>query len=182
MGEDGKDYQGRIKILITFFSFSRIFYVSLVIKKKINMGHIKLFENFEDKPLGSRKKESYMKELEKLISLPEIYYDNVETWSYIINDVEPENLSFGPDGEVEMTRKEYKELLKQYDEIRKNKREQYLLDDFMAGANGIGADYDYEDLDDQPIEFWINEFRVPKKTAIMLKSIHDCIEYPLESQ
>jgi hypothetical protein len=41
-----------------------------------------------------------MKELEKLISLPEIYYDNVETWSYIINDVEPENLSFGPDGEA----------------------------------------------------------------------------------
>lgn len=137
-------------------------------------------ENFEDKPLGSRKREKYMKELEKSISFPEIYYDNVETWSYIINDVGPENLSFGEDGEVEMTRKEYKELLKQYNEIRKNNTKQFYLDDFMIGANGIGADYDYEDLDDKPIEFWINEFQVPKKTAIMLKSIHDSIEYSLE--
>ena len=131
-----------------------------------------------DNFLSDENREMYMKELEKMISLPALYHDNVEEWAYIIQDVEPDE--FDPE-DIEMTKKEYKKYLKEYRIISKNNEELHALNDFMIGANGIGADYDYDDLDDQPIEFFMKSFGVSIEIAIMIKSIHDCKGYTLES-
>ena len=142
------------------------------------MKHLKLFEDFKYKDLSSRKRNLYIKELEKMISLKDLYDINVEAWAYVIQDVGTENLDFGIYSEIGMSRREYKSFLEEYRKIAKDNQKLNYLNDFMIGLNGIGADYDYEFLDDQPIEFWIEEFGVTSEVAIMMKSLHDAIEYP----
>lgn len=145
------------------------------------MRNIKLFESFENKDLSATKRSFYMRELEKMISLPAILNNyGEEPWYCIISGTGPENLDFDEDGEMEMSKKEYRALLNQYNTIRDTNHKQFLFDDFMGGAFGIGPDYDYYDLDDKPIGWWIDEFGVKPRIAIMMKSIHDSVEYPLD--
>lgn len=139
---------------------------------------IKLFEEFNEEDLKDLYRDIYMSELEKLITFKDLYDIDVESWANVIQKVSPGDLDFD---EQSISRREYASLLKEYKKISKNNQKLHLLNDFMIGLNGIGADYDYEDLDDKPIEFWIEEFEVSPKIASMMKSLHDGIDYPIIS-
>ncbi len=145
------------------------------------MRHLILFENYQstELDLDPKIREEYIKKLENLVSLRDLYQDDFETWMSVIDDVPSKYLD--PE-EMSVTKSEYNRFLKEYKRIRAINPGQVILDSFLIGISGELPDTDFEDLNEKPIEWWIEDFKgFPKEIAYMAKSIWDNINiFPIE--
>lgn len=145
------------------------------------MKHLILFENYTstELDLDPKIREEYIKKLEDLVSFPDLYQDDFETWMALIEEVPSKWLD---SEEMTITKQEYNRFLKQYKRIKNSNPGQNILDSFLIGISGEVPDTDFEDLNEKPIEWWIKEFSgFPKEIAYMAKSVWDNINiFPIE--
>jgi hypothetical protein len=145
------------------------------------MRHLILFENYTstELDLDPKIREEYIKKLEDLVSFPDLYQDDFETWMALIEEAPSKWLE---SEEMTITKQEYNRFLKQYKRIKNSNPGQNILDSFLIGISGEVPDTDFEDLNEKPIEWWIKEFSgFTKEIAYMAKSIWDNINIsPIE--
>jgi len=145
------------------------------------MKHLILFENYTstELDLDPKIREEYIKKLEDLVSFPDLYQDDFETWMALIEEAPSKWLD---SEEMTITKQEYNRFLKQYKRIKNSNPGQNILDSFLIGISGEVPDTDFEDLNEKPIEWWIKEFSgFPKEIAYMAKSVWDNINiFPIE--
>lgn len=145
------------------------------------MKHLILFENYTstELDLDPKIREEYIKKLEDLVSFPDLYQDDFETWMALIEEAPSKWLD---SEEMAITKQEYNRFLKQYKRIKNSNPGQNILDSFLIGISGEVPDTDFENLNEKPIEWWIKEFSgFPKEIAYMAKSIWDNINiFPIE--
>jgi len=145
------------------------------------MKHLILFENYTptELDLDPKIREEYIKKLEDLVSFPDLYQDDFETWMALIEEAPSKWLD---SEEITITKQEYNRFLKQYKRIKNLNPGQNILDSFLIGISGEVPDTDFEDLNEKPIEWWIKEFSgFPKEIAYMAKSVWDNINiFPIE--
>lgn len=145
------------------------------------MRHLVLFENYQSTKLDLDPKirEEYIKKLEDLVSFPDLYQNDFETWIAVIDDVSSKYLDAE---DMSISKQEYNNFLKEYKMVRNANSSQFLLDGFLIGISGEVPDTDYEDLNEKPIEWWLKELSVfPKEIAYMAKSVWDNINiFPIE--
>lgn len=145
------------------------------------MRHLILFENYQstELDLDPKIREEYIKKLENLVSLRDLYQDDFETWMSVIDDVPSKYLD---SEEMSVTKSEYNRFLKEYKRIRAINPGQVILDSFLIGISGELPDTDFEDLNEKPIEWWLKEFNAfPKEIGYMAKSVWDNINiFPIE--
>ena len=145
------------------------------------MRHLILFENYQstELDLDPKIREEYIKKLENLVSLRDLYQDDFETWMSVIDDVPSKYLDFE---EMFVTKSEYNRFLEEYKRIRAINPGQVILDSFLIGISGELPDTDFEDLNEKPIEWWLKEFNAfPKEIGYMAKSVWDNINIlPIE--
>jgi hypothetical protein len=143
--------------------------------------HLVLFENYQSTKLDLDPKirEEYIKKLEDLVSFPDLYQNDFETWIAVIDDVSSKYLDAE---DMSISKQEYNNFLKEYKMVRNANSSQFLLDGFLIGISGEVPDTDYEDLNEKPIEWWLKELSVfPKEIAYMAKSVWDNINiFPIE--
>lgn len=136
------------------------------------MKHLILYENFNQEKieLDEKTREEYIKRLEKLISFPELYMNDFDTWTDIISGV-PVKYS-----ETDyITKEEYIEYVRKYKEILAKNPGQNVLDGFLIFISGDVPDTDYEEfLGENPIEWWEKELNgFAPEIPYMAKSICD---------
>ena len=140
------------------------------------MKHLILFENYQSTELDLDPKigKEYIKKLEDLVSFPDLYQGNFETWMSVIDgDLYSEEMS--------VTKSEYNKFLKEYKRIKDANPDQAILDYFLIGISGELPDTDFEDLDEKPIEWWLKEYGVfTQEIAYMAKCVWDNIEWKLD--
>lgn len=145
------------------------------------MKHLILFENYTstELDLDPKIREEYIKKLEDLVSFPDLYQDDFETWMALIDEAASKWLD---SEEMTITKQEYNRFLKQYKRIKNSNPGQNILDSFLIGISGEVPDTDYVDLNEKPIEWWLKELSVfPKEIAYMAKSVWDNINiFPIE--
>ena len=145
------------------------------------MKHLILFENYTstELDLDPKIREEYIKKLEDLVSFPDLYQDDFETWMALIEEAPSKWLE---SEEMTITKQEYNRFLKQYKRIKNSNPGQNILDSFLIGISGEVPDTDYEDLNEKPIEWWLKELSgFPKEIAYMAKSVWDNINiFPIE--
>jgi hypothetical protein len=145
------------------------------------MKHLIIFENYTstELDLDPKIREEYIKKLEDLVSFPDLYQDDFETWMALIEEAPSKWLE---SEEMTITKQEYNRFLKQYKRIKNSNPGQNILDSFLIGISGEVPDTDYEDLNEKPIEWWLKELSVfPKEIAYMAKSVWDNINiFPIE--
>jgi len=145
------------------------------------MRHLILFENYQstELDLDPKIREEYIKKLEDLVSFPDLYQNDFETWIAVIDDVSSKYLDAE---DMSISKQEYNNFLKEYKMVRNANSSQFLLDGFLIGISGEVPDTDYEDLNEKPIEWWLKELSVfPKEIAYMAKSVWDNINiFPIE--
>jgi hypothetical protein len=145
------------------------------------MKHLIIFENYTstELDLDPKIREEYIKKLEDLVSFPDLYQDDFETWMALIEEAPSKWLD---SEEMTITKQEYNRFLKQYKRIKNSNPGQNILDSFLIGISGEVPDTDYEDLNEKPIEWWLKELSVfPKEIAYMAKSVWDNINiFPIE--
>jgi len=145
------------------------------------MRHLVLFENYQstELDLDPKIREEYIKKLEDLVSFPDLYQNDFETWMAVIDDVSYKYLDAE---DMSISKQEYNNFLKEYKMVRNANSSQFLLDGFLIGISGEVPDTDYEDLNEKPIEWWLKELSVfPKEIAYMAKSVWDNINiFPIE--
>ena len=145
------------------------------------MRHLVLFENYQstELDLDPKIREEYIKKLEDLVSFPDLYQNDFETWIAVIDDVSSKYLDAE---DMSISKQEYNNFLKEYKMVRNANSSQFLLDGFFIGISGEVPDTDYEDLNEKPIEWWLKELSVfPKEIAYMAKSVWDNINiFPIE--
>jgi hypothetical protein len=106
-----------------------------------------------------------MKQLEKHLILIDIYHEDIDLWDHIINATDPEEID-----DLSLTIPQYLGYVKQTDSLT---MKQKSFHQFMANQNGIGAGYDWDDLDDYPVSEYCKEFEVSEDDAILMKCLHD---------
>ena len=145
------------------------------------MRHLILFENYQstELDLDPKIREAYIKKLENLVSLRDLYQDDFETWMAVIDGISSKYLD---SEEMSVTKSEYNRFLKEYKRIRATNPGQAILDSFLIGISGEVPDTDFEDLNEKPIEWWLKKFNeFPKEIAYMAKSVWDNINiFPIE--
>jgi len=145
------------------------------------MRHLVLFENYQstELDLDPKIREEYIKKLEDLVSFPDLYQNDFETWMAVIDDVSYKYLDAE---DMSISKQEYNNFLKEYKMVRNANSSQFLLDGFLIGISGEVPDTDYEELNEKPIEWWLKELSVfPKEIAYMAKSVWDNINiFPIE--
>jgi hypothetical protein len=145
------------------------------------MKYIILFEDYQSRELDLDPKirEEYVKKLEDMVSFPDLYQDDFETWMSLIEEAPSKWLD---SEEMTITKQEYNRFLKQYKRIKNSNPGQNILDSFLIGISGEVPDTDFEDLNEKPIEWWIKKFSgFPKEIAYMAKSVWDnIIIFPIE--
>lgn len=145
------------------------------------MRHLILFENYQstELDLDPKIREEYIKKLENLVSLRDLYQDDFETWMSVIDDVPSKYLD---SEEMSVTKSEYNRFLKEYKRIEAINPGQVILDSFLIGISGEAPDTDFEDLNEKPIEWWLKEFNAfSKEIGYMAKSVWDNINiFPIE--
>ena len=145
------------------------------------MKHLVLFENYTstELDLDPKIREEYINKLEDLVSFPDLYQDDFETWMSVIDGTPSKYLD---SEEMSITKQEYNKLLREYKKERNINPNQFFLDGFFIGISGEVPDTDYEDLNEKPIEWWLKELSIfPKEIAYMAKSVWDNINiFPIE--
>ena len=141
------------------------------------MKHLKLYENFETQDykgleLDPKTHGEYIGKLEKLVSFPELYRVDFKAWSYIIDDVPFEN--FDPFWEnIHTPKSKYESLRREYQLIKENLA-QHALNVLMQALSGEFPESDFEEMNNQPIEWWLAKFKgMPREIAYMAKSVCD---------
>ena len=136
------------------------------------MKHLILYENFnqQEMELDEETREEYIKKLEKLVSFPELYMDDFDTWMDIISRVP---VKYSETDSI--TKKEYIEYARKYEEILSKNQSQNVLDGFLIFISGEVPDTDYaEFLEENPIEWWEKELNgFAPEIPYMAKSICD---------
>jgi hypothetical protein len=107
------------------------------------MKHIKLYEEFMTQGLDSKTKTEYIEELEKHVSMPDLYQNDLVLWSAIVGglgpeDIDPEELELGSG----ISSEEYQEMLDDYEHTAS---EQHELNYLMRMIQGYGDDPDEDD-------------------------------------
>lgn len=136
------------------------------------MKHLILYENFNQQEieLDEETREEYIKKLEELVSFPELYMDDFDTWMDIISRVP---VKYSETDSI--TKKEYIEYARKYEEILSKNPSQNVLDGFLIFISGEVPDTDYEEfLEENPIEWWEKELEgFAPEIPYMTKSICD---------
>jgi hypothetical protein len=107
------------------------------------MKHIKLYEDFEPMNLDPKTKTEYIEELEKHVSMPDLYQNDLALWSAIVGglgpeDIDPEELELGSG----ISSEEYQEMLDDYEHTSS---EQHELNYLVRMIQGYGDDPDEDD-------------------------------------
>ena len=146
------------------------------------MKYLIMFENYQNEKfmeLDDKTREEYIKKLEDLASFPELYNNDLITWIALIDRTPSKYLD---SEEMSISKSEYNKYLRQYQKILQLKPHQIKLDSFLQGISGELPDTDFDELNDKPIEWWIEDFKgFPKEVAYLAKSVWDYINiFPIE--
>lgn len=133
------------------------------------MKHIKPFKSFlrlyESSELSPEIRDLLMKELEKLIILPEIYHSNIELWNDIIDGVPPDDVDHSP-----LSRSAYLRHVREAKRLHGTSRGAFM--GFMSLLHGMGGP-EWDDMVDYSLEDYEKEFGVSRDIAEIMKSLYD---------
>jgi len=142
-----------------------------------HMKYLKSYKIFE-----SSHKDEILNSIDSLLSnmvdFPEIYKNNIEAWTSIIDGVDWENYVESTDDGYEnehiLSEEEYEKYVDEWEIISPDRKN---FDYFMASVHGYGDYYHEGDIESQiqnkPIEWYEQEFRQPLYICKIMKALGD---------